>query len=117
LNAPLILIVEDERVLADVLATFLVDEGFRVHVVHDGLAALEQVILLGPDLILSDMQMPRLGGLGLIRRLRAAENAVPVILMSAVYADGFLSDVQFVSKPFDLDHLLGLTRQALSPSR
>jgi CheY-like chemotaxis protein len=105
---PLILVVDDERVLAEVLATFLQDEGFRVCMVHDGIAALEQAAVLSPDLIISDMQMPRLGGLGLVRHLRATGNPVPVVLMSSVVADVRLQDVRFLSKPFDLDHLLAV---------
>jgi len=107
-KAPLILVVDDERVLAEVLATFLEDEGFRVRMVHDGLAALEQAAMLSPDLIISDMQMPRLGGMGLVRHLRATGNQVPVVLMSAVVADVRLQGIRFLSKPFDLDHLLSV---------
>jgi len=113
LNAPLILIADDERVLADALATFLADEGFRTDVTHDGHTALDRALLLSPDVVLSDVQMPRLGGLGLVRQLRRAGNIVPIILMSAVYADVRLPGVHFLPKPFDLDHLLATVRASI----
>jgi len=110
----LILVVDDERTLADVLADFLEDEGYRVSKARDGLSAFELAMREPPDLVLSDVHLPHLDGIGLVRRLRAAGRAVPVILMSAVYADTGFPGVRFVAKPFDLDHLLTVIREALN---
>jgi two-component system response regulator MprA len=113
LATPLILIADDERALADALADFLASEGFRVHVVHDGLSALDQSLRLAPSVVLSDMQMPRLDGQALVRHLRAAGSSVPVVLMSAVLSGVDLPGTTFLPKPFDLDDLLRLLDDAL----
>jgi two-component system response regulator MprA len=109
----LILVVDDEPALANAVAHFLEDEGYRVRVARDGLTAFELAVREPPDLILSDVHMPHLDGPALVRRLRAIGRAVPVVLMSAVYSGTGHADVRFVPKPFDLDHLLVLIQEAL----
>jgi CheY-like chemotaxis protein len=68
-----------------------------------GLAAAE---LRRPDLILSDIMMPGIDGVTLIRRLRDRGVRAPAVLMSAVYADVDLPHVRFIPKPFDVDDIL-----------
>jgi DNA-binding response OmpR family regulator len=110
---PSILVVDDEPTLADALAEFLRDEGYRAAIARNGLTAFELAVRSPPDLILTDVHMPRLDGIGLVRRLRATGYAVPVVVMSAVYADIGVPGVRFVVKPFDLDHLLAVVRDVL----
>jgi PAS domain S-box-containing protein len=102
----LILIVEDEDALRRVTARTLEREGFRVMTAPDGEAGWAQWMEHGGaiQLILTDAVMPRLRGVGLVRRLRAAGSAVPVIMMSG-YADTdlqdpVLADVPIVAKPW-----------------
>jgi DNA-binding response OmpR family regulator len=111
--SPYILVVDDEPALADALAEFLRDEGYQAAIARDGLTAFEMAVRAPPDLVLTDVHMPQLDGLGLVRRLRATGRVVPVILMSAVYADSGLPGVRFVAKPFDPDHLMAAVRAAL----
>ncbi len=77
-----ILIVEDERRLADILADYLRREGFRVELAHDGLRGLELWRTARPDLILLDLMLPRLDGLEAARRIRS-ESLVPIIMLTA----------------------------------
>lgn len=79
-----ILIVEDEALVADSLCYLLEEAGYNVTVVADGRAGLERALEAPPNLIISDFMMPRMSGLEMIKRLRAAGNTTPVILLTAV---------------------------------
>jgi two-component system chemotaxis response regulator CheY len=81
-----ILLVEDADILRRLLGRMLKRHGFEVREASDGLAALGCLADFHPELVLTNMRMPRLDGLGLIRRLRAMPemDAVPVLAMTAV---------------------------------
>jgi DNA-binding response OmpR family regulator len=79
-----ILIVEDEALIADSLTYLLEEAGYNVTVAADGREGLERVLEAAPNLIISDFMMPRMSGLEMIKRLRAAGNTTPVILLTAV---------------------------------
>jgi two-component system OmpR family response regulator len=107
-----VLVVDDEPAIREIVATLLEDEGYEVRHARDGveaLAAIDDRI----DLVLSDVIMPRLDGASLVRKLRRRGHLVPVVLMSAVYADVDLPGVRFVPKPFEIDRLLGTVASAL----
>lgn len=106
-----ILIVDDERHIVEVLAGLLEDEGYAVRRAYDGEAALRAVEAAPPDLVLSDVMMPRLGGVELARRLISL--GIPVVLMSAAVADPGLPGVAFVSKPFDLERIVTVAEDLL----
>ena len=110
---PLILIADDESVIRDVLASLLVEEGYRVHTVPDGREALDYLVLHRPDVIVSDIKMPRMHGLTLVERLRADGDETPVILISTWTPPANLPGVQFVRKPFDLDQIMDAVRASL----
>ena len=114
---PTVLIVEDEPVIRELMAILLEEEGYTVHLAGDGLEALETVERLAVDLVLSDVKMPRLDGATLAHRLRAQPNPLPVILMSAVYAEVDLPGVRFLRKPVNCEHLLDIIATALRESR
>lgn len=114
-----ILVVEDEPSIADLLAPALEAEGYRVEVAGDGRAALRRLAEERYDLVLSDIMMPYLDGLGLARAMRAdpALRAIPLVLMSAVHQppDGIVEYAAFLPKPFNLDRLLATVARALGP--
>ena len=96
----------DEPVLRELLVDVLIDAGYRVAEAPDGQTALELVEAEAPDLILSDVMMPRMDGFAFVRELRSRGVGVPVILVSAGVATVELPGVRFLRKPFDLDLLL-----------
>lgn len=104
-----VLIVDDDRHIAEMLAALLEGEGYTVRKAYDGMSALQEAELAPPDLVLSDVAMPRLNGVALARRLR--ERDIPVVLLSAAVSDPRLSDVPFLPKPFDLDQILDVVRR------
>ena len=83
----LVLLVEDDADLAEVTQALLQQDGLRVAVAHDGLEGLDLIEKLHPQVVITDLIMPVLDGLELIRRhaARPAPRA-PVIAVSAVGA-------------------------------
>ena len=80
---PTILVVDDEPVMRDLVSGLLADEGYTVRSEPDGLVTLETVQRDTPDLVLTDLYMPRLDGLGLIARLQREWPHLPVVVLSA----------------------------------
>jgi CheY-like chemotaxis protein len=111
---PIVLIVEDEPAIRAVVAALLEEEGYAVRRARNGQEALTIVDSDHIDLILSDVVMPQLDGASLVRRLRQRGLGVPVVLMSAVYAEVDLPGVPFVPKPFDADRLLEVVASAMT---
>jgi two-component system, chemotaxis family, chemotaxis protein CheY len=121
-GAVLILIAEDERTIADVIATVVADAGHEALVAGHGRRALELARERWPALVITDLMMPHLDGAELIAALGAEAAArgrarPPVILLTSAGlrqarpagADAVLR------KPFDLDALDDLMRRLLPP--
>jgi two-component system response regulator MprA len=107
------LVVDDDPAIAEILAEVLDEAGYRVRRAYDGRQALEEIARDPPDLIVTDVMMPRIDGLTLTRRLRDRGDQTPIVLMSAVFADVDLPGVRFLPKPFDLDRALHLVDGAV----
>lgn len=107
-RAPLVLVIDDEPPIVELLAVLFEEEGFIVLSAYDGAEGLRLAEERQPDLVISDVSMPRLSGIDLVRRLRDDGREVPVILMSAVVRHVPADGVVFVPKPFDLDEMLEL---------
>jgi two-component system, OmpR family, KDP operon response regulator KdpE len=117
-NITRILVVDDEPQITRVLRRSLTTHRFEVRVAPDGEAALELFHDWHPDLVITDLSMPNLGGLELCRRLRAISE-VPIIVLSVkgdertkVEALDTGAD-DYVTKPFGIDELLARVRAAL----
>ncbi|MCL5428984.1 MAG: response regulator transcription factor [Chloroflexi bacterium] len=79
----LILLVDDEPNITDLAALYLKKEGFRTHAVGDGEAALQAASSQQPALIVLDLMLPLLDGYEVCRRLRADNNPVPILMLTA----------------------------------
>ncbi len=108
-----VLVVDDDPDVLAFLAAALTDEGYRVRRAVDGQAALEAVQRARPDLVVADIVMPRLDGVGLARRLHMLPDPVPIVLISAVPNASPGEGVPFISKPLDVDHLLAIIARTL----
>jgi DNA-binding response OmpR family regulator len=106
-----VLVVDDERFIVDLLAEVLAEEGFEVRRAYDGQAAWEDVDNDPPDLVLTDVFMPKLNGLELARKVQ--EKGIPVVLMSAVASGAGGPGIGFIAKPFDLDEILDVVNTVL----
>ncbi|GAA2116013.1 response regulator transcription factor [Actinomadura alba] len=117
-----ILVVDDEPAVRESLTSSLVFEGYEVVEAGDGVAALEQVELQEPDLIVLDVLMPRMDGLTACRRLRGRGRTSPVLMLTArdmvgdrvTGLDAGADD--YLGKPFELDELLARIRALLRRS-
>ena len=112
---PTILVVDDDATLRCLLAIALEDAGYRVEEAADGIQALAQLGRCSPDLILTDLRMPQLDGIGLARLLVLHTPPIPLILMSA---DPLPADCALpcIRKPFQIEALLTLMARTLPVS-
>jgi DNA-binding response OmpR family regulator len=114
-----ILLVEDDELLAGVIAEFLTDHLHIVDIVIDGEAAWEQIQTFEYDLILLDVMLPKLNGIGLCQRLRSQSYCVPILIVTA--RDTSIDKVtgldagadDYMVKPLDLPELLARIRALL----
>lgn len=109
---PVVLVVDDERPIVDLLQDLLQDQGYEVRRAYDGMTALQIIEREQPDLVVTDVMMPRLDGLALFNEIRMRTTTLPVILMSAAVTPRKI-DATFVPKPFDIDTLLDLIDEKL----
>ena len=118
---PWVLVVDDELIIAQLIADVLEGEGYRIDTAPHGVAALERLERRTYDVILSDLRMPELDGLGLFREI---EHRYPDLLRRFVFitgtsehADyqGFIDDVKVpvLTKPFDMMDLVRVVRDLL----
>ena len=116
---PLILIVEDERKTAEAIGLYLEHEGFRTLRAADGAAALESIARDRPDLVVLDLMLPRVDGLEVCRRIRAGDDPVPILMLTAraseedVLAGLELGADDYMTKPFSPRTLVARVRALL----
>ncbi|HET8660410.1 MAG TPA: response regulator, partial [Micromonosporaceae bacterium] len=79
----LVLVVEDERPIADLVRLYLARDGFGVHVEYDGTAGLAAARKLRPVACVLDIALPGLDGMTVCRRLRESGDWTPVIFLTA----------------------------------
>ena len=116
-----ILVVEDNPDAREMVSFILASEGFSVITAEDGQAALELVKDQPPDLIITDIQMPNLDGIEMIKRLRQQfeSHTVPIVVMSA-FGSGATQDAinagadRSAPKPMQVDYLIKLVKQLLT---
>jgi CheY-like chemotaxis protein len=114
-----ILLVEDDSAVRQVSAMVLVRAGYEVNAVEGCQAAWDTLQSRSYDLLITDNQMPGLTGLELVRKLRSAQSALPVILASGGIGERELTQNQWLQpaialpKPFTTDQLLETVAEAL----
>ena len=120
-QTPRILLVDDEPGLRTAVQAYLEDEGFQVTTAVDGEEGWEKAQKMIPDVIISDVMMPRCDGYGLLKKIREDERlgGTPVIFLTAkgMTADrtqGYQAGVDdYMPKPFDPDELVARVRNVV----
>jgi len=117
-----ILIVDDEEGIRESVREILSDEGYRVIEASDGTTVLELIRKERPRLVLLDIWMPQVDGIGLLKEIKEQEPEVNVIMISGhgnihtAVAAAKLGAFDFIEKPLSLDGLLLTVRRALGGS-
>ena len=115
---PTVLVIDDETGILESLRILLKNEGFLPVIANGGKQALEQLADLRPDIILSDVRMPNVGGVQVLSAARALDPEMPVILMTAqATLQSAMQAVNegafyYIQKPFRNDELLATLRRA-----
>ena len=114
-----ILLVEDDSSIADFVEPELERLGFRVRCAYDGLSGLEEARRFRPELVILDIMLPKLDGVGVLKELRREGSQVPIVMLTA--RDATMDKVHslnlgaddYVTKPFEMDELLARIRALL----
>jgi len=115
-----VLVVDDEPAIREVMEMILQEWGYDVRLASDGVEAKEMVEAYGPDIVISDVVMPQLSGLDLLRALKAGNPARPVILVTAhasvdLAVESMKQGAQdFITKPMDYPKLRAILKAAES---
>jgi DNA-binding NtrC family response regulator len=120
---PVILVVDDEEDSRTALQTILTDSGYHVEVAADGEEALKKASVSRPALVITDLMMPDIDGMGLMGALRRDLPRVPVIILTGfATVDGAVAAMRegaydYLTKPVDMDRLQLLLEKALDKAR
>ncbi|WP_298405209.1 response regulator [uncultured Chloroflexus sp.] len=108
---PTIMVVEDDAATRRLYRFLLRNSGYNVIEAEDGIDALEKLAVHDCDVIITDMNMPRMGGIEFVRTLRQNRSQVYVIMVTAfgtpdTEKNAFRTGVnEYLTKPFDFDEL------------
>jgi DNA-binding NtrC family response regulator len=119
---PTVLIIDDNMEMATNLQEILEDEGVRVDVAQDGFQALSKLDEAGFDLVITDIRMPGMSGIDVLKTVHERWPRLPVIVMTAYSADATLDEaytagaLDVLAKPVDIDHVIGLVERITEPN-
>jgi response regulator RpfG family c-di-GMP phosphodiesterase len=120
---PRVLIVDDEKFIRDILADFLGMEGYIVRTAEDGTAALAELNNAHYDLIISDLKMPRMGGIELLDAIgTTAPNALTVIMTGFGTVETAIDAMKrgaydYILKPFKVEEVIRVVQRGLEKQR
>lgn len=114
-----VLAIDDSRTIREMLSASLSDAGFNVHLAVDGQEGLEQLTAVSPDVVITDINMPKLDGFGFIERARAMHEwrAVPILVLTTESAADLKERARnagatgWIVKPFDDVRLVAAIRK------
>jgi DNA-binding NtrC family response regulator len=118
-----VLVVDDERTLARAVKAFLQESGYEAEVAGNAEQALGLLETLRPDVVFSDLRLPGIDGIELLRRIRDFDPAIPVVIMTAYGTiEGAVEAVKlgafdYLKKPVDLEELKLLADRARETSQ
>src|SRR5271166_6654718 len=120
---PRVLIVDDEKFIRDILADFLGMEGYIVRTAEDGTAAMSELTKAHYDLIISDLKMPRMGGIELLESVGSvAPNALTVIMTGFGTVETAIDAMKrgaydYILKPFKVEEVIRVVQRGLEKQR
>ena len=118
-----ILVVDDKEMMRDSVASSLKRAGFEVASAERGDSAIEQIARRRPDVVITDLKMPGMTGIELLAQIRAIDDELPVVLMTAfgtietAVEAMRLGAFDYITKPFEGDELVITVKRAVSHGR
>jgi DNA-binding response OmpR family regulator len=116
-----ILIAEDEVMMLKTMEFKLIRQGFEVVACSNGEEALEKIISEKPDIIITDINMPLVSGLEIIRKVKVELNLdIPIVILSALGLEQIVQQAfdlgadDFITKPFSPNELIARIRRLVS---
>ncbi len=118
-DAAKIVLIEDDREIRSTISSVLSAAGYDVSAAHNGVEGQKLISSSRPDLIITDMMMPQLGGFPVLEFLKSMDDPPPVIMITAneggrhkAYAE-MLGVSDYLRKPFAMDVMLEAVEKAL----
>jgi response regulator RpfG family c-di-GMP phosphodiesterase len=122
-DIPRILVVDDEKVIREILTDFLTVEGYVVRAVEDGALALKELERRSYNLVLSDLKMPNMGGLELIERITQQQIPVLTVIMTGFGTVETAIEAMkkgaydYILKPFKVEEVVHIVQRGLDRQR
>jgi response regulator RpfG family c-di-GMP phosphodiesterase len=120
---PRVLVVDDEKFIRDILADFLGMEGYQVRTAEDGVAAINELSHSHYDLVISDLKMPRMGGIELLEAMgKTAPQALTVIMTGFGTVETAIDAMKrgaydYILKPFKVEEVIHVVERGLEKQR
>jgi DNA-binding response OmpR family regulator len=118
-----LLVVDDEKHVTAIIEEYFTSLGYEVEVAHDGTEALQQAAAIRPDVVLLDIQMPRMTGDEVLHRLHALDSTMPIVMLTANTDEELARSLlrrgamDYVPKPFQLETLDHVVSTAVAVGR
>jgi len=118
-----ILVVDDEFSIREILSDVLSNEGFTIYTAENGIEALKIIQESSPDLVITDMKMPKMGGMELLYQINSMRNRVSTIMMTGFATVETAVEAikkgayDYIMKPFQFSELLRVIEHALEKQR
>jgi response regulator RpfG family c-di-GMP phosphodiesterase len=122
-ESPRVLVVDDEKVIREILSDFLTMEGYVVRAVEDGTAALRELRLRPYDLVISDLKMPNMGGLELLEKMAEQNLHVLTVIMTGFGTVETAIEAMkkgaydYILKPFKVEEVVHVVQRGLDRQR
>src|SRR6185295_6183448 len=120
---PRVLVVDDEKFIREILAEFLGMEGYLVRTAEDGTAALAELGRAHYDLVISDLKMPRMGGIELIGEVSRMDPSTLTVIMTGFGTVETAIDAMkrgaydYILKPFKVEEVIHIVQRGLEKQR
>jgi putative nucleotidyltransferase with HDIG domain len=122
-DRPRVLVVDDEKFIRDILADFLGMEGYAVRTAEDGVSAITELSRARYDMVISDLKMPKMGGLELLREVaRASPDTLTVIMTGFGTVETAIDAMKrgaydYILKPFKVEEIVHIVQRGLEKRR
>src|SRR5262249_7551300 len=122
-ESPRVLVVDDEKVIREILSDFLTMEGYVVRTVEDGESALRELMRRSYNLVISDMKMPNMGGLELLERINEHKiNVLTVIMTGFGTVETAIEAMKkgaydYILKPFKVEEVVHVVQRGIDRQR